>query len=304
VPSLRPGPARDAMALSATMTVMGGRPVARTALWALLSLSGVGAWMAPAAVPRLSPRARCVSARAASKNLPVRATAAAAAAGGSRPLRILCADKLDEAALESLRKKGHEVLSQPELSATTLEAALAELAPQLLVVRSTKVLAPALAAAPGLELVVRAGAGVDNIDLAAAASQGVSVANCAGANAAAVAELALGLMIACDRRIVEQDNRLKKGAWAKGVFGDVCMCVSVCVRACARVSVSLSLCLPVSLSLCVRLCLSACRSMSDRVCLSCRLAASLFPSLPLSPLSLPLAATSPVLSRCARAYAM
>jgi hypothetical protein len=61
-------------------------------------------------------------------------------------------------------------MAQPELSATTLEAALAELAPQLLVVRSTKVLAPALAAAPGLELVVRAGAGVDNIDLAAAHS--------------------------------------------------------------------------------------------------------------------------------------
>ncbi len=248
---------------------LGGRP----ALWALLSLSGVGAWMAPAAVPRLAPRVWCVSTRAASRNLPLRATAAAtAAAEGRRTLRILCADKLEEAALESLRKKGHEVLSQPELAGTSLEAALAELAPQLLVVRSTKVLAPALAAAPGLELVVRAGAGVDNIDLAAAASRGVRVANCAGANAAAVAELAFGLMVACDRRIVEQDNRLKKAAWAKGVFGDVCMCVCVCV------------CFCLCLSHCVCLCLSA----------------SLFPSLPHSRIP----ATSPALSHCVRAYAM
>jgi D-3-phosphoglycerate dehydrogenase len=48
----------------------------------------------------------------------------------------------------------------------------------------------------------------------------VKVANCAGANADAVTELALGLMLACDRRIVPQDQMLKRSTWAKGSFGD------------------------------------------------------------------------------------
>ena len=51
-------------------------------------------------------------------------------------------------------------------------------------------------------------------------SEQVKVANCAGANAAAVAELAVGLMLACDRRIVAQDCLSKQSAWAKGTFGD------------------------------------------------------------------------------------
>jgi D-3-phosphoglycerate dehydrogenase len=100
------------------------------------------------------------------------------------------------------------------------QAALAETSPHLLVVRSTKVPAAAISASKDLELVVRAGAGVDNIDIAAAAIAKVKVANCAGANADAVAELAMGLILACDRRIVAQDTLSKQSSWAKGLYGD------------------------------------------------------------------------------------
>ena len=48
----------------------------------------------------------------------------------------------------------------------------------------------------------------------------VRVANCAGANAAAVAELTMGLMLACDRRIVSQECLSKQCCWAKGTYGD------------------------------------------------------------------------------------
>jgi D-3-phosphoglycerate dehydrogenase len=138
-----------------------------------------------------------------------------------RLLRILCADKLEDAAIDQLRASGHEVVSRPELSSDEdLVAALTEVEPNILVVRSTKVDAVALAATPSLELVIRAGAGVDNIALDAAVEAGVKVANCAGANAASVAELALGLMLACDRRIVTQDVLLKNGLWMKASFGD------------------------------------------------------------------------------------
>ncbi len=64
-----------------------------------------------------------------------------------------------------------------------------------LIVRSDKVTAEVIAAAPRLRIVVRAGAGYDNVDLAAATERGIVVMNTPGQNSNAVAELALALMI-------------------------------------------------------------------------------------------------------------
>lgn len=64
-----------------------------------------------------------------------------------------------------------------------------------LIVRSDKVTAEVIAAAPNLKIVVRAGAGYDNVDLAAASAQGVVVMNTPGQNSNAVAELAIGMMV-------------------------------------------------------------------------------------------------------------
>lgn len=64
-----------------------------------------------------------------------------------------------------------------------------------LIIRSDKVTAEVLAAAPKLRIVVRAGAGYDNVDLAAAKASGVVVMNTPGQNSNAVAELALGMMV-------------------------------------------------------------------------------------------------------------
>ena len=64
-----------------------------------------------------------------------------------------------------------------------------------LIIRSDKVTAEVLAAAPKLRIVVRAGAGYDNVDLAAARDKGVVVMNTPGQNSNAVAELALGMMV-------------------------------------------------------------------------------------------------------------
>jgi D-3-phosphoglycerate dehydrogenase len=64
-----------------------------------------------------------------------------------------------------------------------------------LIVRSDKVTAEVVAAAPRLKIVVRAGAGYDNVDLAACTERGIVVMNTPGQNSNAVAELALGLMI-------------------------------------------------------------------------------------------------------------
>lgn len=68
-----------------------------------------------------------------------------------------------------------------------------------LIVRSDKVTAEVIAAAPNLRIVVRAGAGYDNVDLAAASARGIVVMNTPGQNSNAVAELALAMMIFISR---------------------------------------------------------------------------------------------------------
>jgi len=86
-------------------------------------------------------------------------------------------------------------------------------------VRGTKVGAPEIEAASGLALIVRAGAGVNTIDIQSASARAIAVSNCPGKNAIAVAELTWGLILALDRRIVEQTNDLKAGIWNKALYG-------------------------------------------------------------------------------------
>lgn len=68
-----------------------------------------------------------------------------------------------------------------------------------MIIRSDKVLADVMDAAPNLKIVVRAGAGYDNVDCEEARRRGIVVMNTPGQNANAVAELAIGLMIYISR---------------------------------------------------------------------------------------------------------
>lgn len=71
----------------------------------------------------------------------------------------------------------------------------------------------ALAYAPRLKILSKLGVGVDNIDGVAARARGIDVTNAPGGNANAVAELAIGLMLAAGRRIVLQDRTVHGGGW-------------------------------------------------------------------------------------------
>lgn len=64
-----------------------------------------------------------------------------------------------------------------------------------LIVRSDKIDAAVMDAAPNLKVIVRAGAGYDNIDLAAATAHNICVMNTPGQNSNAVAELVFGMMV-------------------------------------------------------------------------------------------------------------
>jgi len=66
-----------------------------------------------------------------------------------------------------------------------------------------------------LKIVVKAGAGVDNIDVAAADAAGVRVGSVPGANAGAVADYAIALMLAAARRVCEVDRAVRRGEWSR-----------------------------------------------------------------------------------------
>lgn len=133
-------------------------------------------------------------------------------------MKILCADAIASELLQPLRDAGHEVLVEPELDGTSLPDRLTDDSVEVLVVRSTKVSKEALEASPALSMVVRAGAGTDNIDKDVASALGIYVSNVPGQNAVAVAELAMGLLLAIDRQIPAGMADLRSGKWNKGEY--------------------------------------------------------------------------------------
>ncbi len=133
-------------------------------------------------------------------------------------MNVLVADKFEKVGLDGLRELRCKVTYEPDLSAADLPAKLAELDPKVLIVRSKKVNAAALEAGAGLSLVIRAGAGIDNIDVEAASRLGVFVSNCPGKNSIAVAELVMGLLLSCDRRIPDQVADIRRGVWNKSEY--------------------------------------------------------------------------------------
>ncbi|MCP3966493.1 MAG: hydroxyacid dehydrogenase [Lentisphaerae bacterium] len=132
-------------------------------------------------------------------------------------MKVLIADKLSDKAIAELKKMGAEITFEPSLGAEDLPQHVSDT--EILIVRSTKVKAETIKAAPMLSLIIRAGAGVNTIDLEAAGERAIHVANCPGKNTDAVAELAIGLMIAADRRIVDASCDLRSGYWRKKEYG-------------------------------------------------------------------------------------
>ena len=72
------------------------------------------------------------------------------------------------------------------------------------------------AACPALRVLARVGVGVDSIDLEAATEAGVAVTTTPGLNAATVADHTMAMMLACVRRLVENDSSVRAGGWERG----------------------------------------------------------------------------------------
>jgi D-3-phosphoglycerate dehydrogenase len=87
--------------------------------------------------------------------------------------------------------------------------------PVAIIVRYGKVGAAVMDAAPSLKVISKHGSGTDTIDKAAANARGIEVVAAVGANAAAVAEQALALLLACAKSVVALDARMHAGHWDK-----------------------------------------------------------------------------------------
>lgn len=87
--------------------------------------------------------------------------------------------------------------------------------PVAIIVRYNRVGAAAMDAAPALRVISKHGSGTDTIDKAAAAQRGIEVVAAVGVNAAAVAEQALALLLACAKSVVGLDQRMRAGHWDK-----------------------------------------------------------------------------------------
>ncbi len=137
-----------------------------------------------------------------------------AAADKGAAMKIVLAEKVSPATLAVFAAEpGWEVKTHDQLP-EGLPAALAEA--DALVVRSAVQVDDALLEhAPKLRVIGRAGVGVDNIDVEAATRRGIVVMNTPGANAVAVAELTVGLMLALARKMPAANATMHAGKWEK-----------------------------------------------------------------------------------------
>jgi D-3-phosphoglycerate dehydrogenase len=93
--------------------------------------------------------------------------------------------------------------------------------PVAIIVRYSKVGAAAMDAAPSLKVISKHGSGTDTIDKVAAEARGIKVVAAVGANAAAVAEQALALLLACAKSVVTLNERMHAGHWDKATHKSV-----------------------------------------------------------------------------------
>jgi D-3-phosphoglycerate dehydrogenase / 2-oxoglutarate reductase len=129
-------------------------------------------------------------------------------------MKIVLAEKVSPATLAVFAAEpGWEVLTHDKLP-DGLEAALAD-ADALVVRSAVQATDELMAHAPKLRVIGRAGVGVDNIDADAATRRGIVVMNTPGANAIAVAELAICQMLALARKLPVANSTMHAGKWEK-----------------------------------------------------------------------------------------
>lgn len=134
---------------------------------------------------------------------------------------VLVTDEVDERGLSDLSEDPDFVVDRiDDSSAPEFAQALAR-AHAVIVRSATTVDAAVLEAAPELKVVARAGVGVDNIDVDAASRRGIAVFNAPSGNTVAAAELTMALILAMMRHVAEADRSVRDGEWERSRFQGV-----------------------------------------------------------------------------------
>ena len=132
-------------------------------------------------------------------------------------MKVVLAGKYPARTFETLKELLPE--SQFELEAVdTPEAYETMTDAEIMILRIFKAPAEVIERNKNLKMILRWGAGYDSVDIQAAGERGILVTNTPGANAGAVAELAVMLMLAVGRKLLCHYESLRQGEWSKNTF--------------------------------------------------------------------------------------
>jgi D-3-phosphoglycerate dehydrogenase len=134
-----------------------------------------------------------------------------------RMKKVLIPTKLNAVARETLERHGGYTVVQDDSSELSVLASQHPDA-HALIVRSEKVTPEIIDAMLSLKVIIRAGAGYNTIDTKYARSKQIDVMNTPGANANAVAEEVVALMLADARHVIPSDASTRAGKWEKKNF--------------------------------------------------------------------------------------
>ncbi len=127
---------------------------------------------------------------------------------------LMTAPALAPAAVALLEAAGCRVhYTPPYPGEALLSERMAALRPAALLSRQGRVTAPVMDAHPGLRVIARHGTGLDEVDLAAARARGIPVFRTPGANAGAVAEHALAVLLALCKDLRPLGETVAAGGW-------------------------------------------------------------------------------------------
>ena len=127
-------------------------------------------------------------------------------------LHILIVDEVHEELMICLKELGIDYTYSPEIAVDAIPGEL--LSYNGIIVRSKLHLTSEfLQMQPQLKFIARAGSGMDNIDLDEAERRNIMCVNAGEANADAVAEHALGLLLSLQHKIVKSNRELVQNKW-------------------------------------------------------------------------------------------
>lgn len=119
--------------------------------------------------------------------------------------------------IEELKGKGIEIVWAPKNNMCSREIAEEITDYDGIVCGIDPITSEVIDAGKKLKVIHMNGTGVDHIDVQEATRKKVCVGNCPGANAVAVAELNLAILLAEARKIIKYSNRIKEGKWEREV---------------------------------------------------------------------------------------